>query len=110
MSVEQAVDRCATALVTLDKFAAQRVDAAEKGLAFRRPIAFERGEGGLERTQFAIVKIGEIGEMQSITDVGELDHPRVVGTHRGVTRWSHRPGALLLAEYGGEFTRRSTCM
>ena len=110
MSVEKAVDRCATALVALDEFAAQRIDAAKEGLAFRRTLAFECGKGGLECTQFAIVKIGEIGEMQSITDVGELDHPRVVGTHRGVTRWSRRPGALLLAEHGGEFTRRSTCM
>ena len=110
MSVEKAVDRCATALVALDEFAAQRIDAAKQGLAFRRTLALECGEGGLEHTQFAIIKISEIGEMQSITNVGEFHHSRVVGTHRGVTRWSRRPGTLLLAEHSGEFARRSTCM
>lgn len=110
MSVEKAVDRCATALVALDEFAAQRIDAAKESLAFCRTLAFECGEGGLERTQFAIVKVGEIGEMQSITNVGEFHHSRMVGAHGGVTRWSRRSGPLLLAENGSEFTRRSTCM
>ena len=110
MSVEKAVDRCATALVALDEFAAQRIDATEKCLAFRRPITLECGECGLECTQFPIVKVDEIGEMQSITSVGEFHHSRMVGAHGGVTRWSRRSSPLLLAEHGGEFTRRSTCM
>jgi len=109
-SVQQAVNGCATALVALDKFAAQGIDATEEGPAFRRALTFECGKGGLECTQFPVVKIGEISEVQSITDVAEFDDSRVVGTHGGVSRRPRRPGALLLAEHGGEFTRCGTRM
>ena len=102
-SVEEAVDRCAAALVTLDELAAERVDSTEERLALDRSITLEDGQGGFECAQFVVIEVGEVGEMESITDLGEFDDPRMVGADRRIARRPRRTCPLLLAEHGGQF-------
>lgn len=115
LSVEKAVDRCAATLVAVDELATQRVDTSEQIPAIGRLGGLEPRQCGLEGGQFTVVEIGKVGEVETITDLGQFDHSGVVGADVGVTWRSDRTRTLLLSEdrrecarFGGRVRAAST--